>query len=383
VVLYTPKDLDQLESHFVLPADVCDDRFESHFVGPAGVGDVRGQPLHMPMLTFRKGETFVGVRVLWVHDPSGSLAPAVGPVGYYHGPQDLRYGGKRLTIKHKDSFRDPRSPSYRFGGAALWVRVGNKREKDYKSWVDDFKAATCEVQSNGANHISVSANAGRLQVGVDWSLGRRFVKRLIPKPTNGVLEVSEKGTVRDHGRGFLKDLPLVRAYEASVHKVASEAPGYLRTADARVWSPMETRARAGSRHLGWVVATRGAKQSYVGSATWRLKVPEKGYYYIWGRVKAPSRNSDSFYVRISDAHALDAKPDEMPVTEVHALGTWVTGVRPAWQWVPMDLTHLQEHRQPTPIWLPCGDDLRIQLYARERGAMIDGLFITQDRSQRP
>jgi hypothetical protein len=386
VVLYVPRDLDQLESHFVIPMDVDELRIgrdgdwrewskgDSGRLTPKDRHELLGSSWSRQTLAVRRNNIYMGVRVVWLHDPNGSQSEQMPPVVFANDELSRSYGAARLTINHKDSSRHPESESYRFGGAALLVRVGEGSTTGLDEWARDFASTGVDIASRNRDHIAVKTDDGELAVELDWSLSGRFVKRIEPSPTNAILEVDGV----DRGREFLRQLPLIEAYERSLHCAASADSGYLRAEGGRVWPPMAKRTRRDSRHRSWVVATRGGKQSHVGSLAWSLNIPEAGYYYVWGRIKAPSRDSDSFYIRISERQG---QGGEDPKT--YALGTWVTGKMTTWEWVPMDLTHLRAHREPTPIYLPRGDDLKFQIYARERGAMIDGLFITQDRSQRP
>ena len=385
VVLYRTEDLDQLESHFVIPNEV-DELCTSNDKGewdswkpvreaslePQGRFELAWRPERNTVLVVRKGNAAAGVRVVWLHDPVGDRSEGQAPVVFYNGEQGREYGACRLTIDHRDSWRHPDSESYKLGGAALWVQI-KPEDEEMSSWLSEFMNADALISSSSPDHLSVEV-VGKgdvpVRVEVDASLSGRLVTKLEPQPTCAVLEVGG----RDSGRRILEGLELIQDYKRHLENeplTLVKVPGYWEAERGRVWPPMET-CQVKNTHRRYVVARRGKRQSHVGSVTWQLDVPASRNYYIWGHVKAPSTNHDSYYVRIYGEC----------ISNTILLDAWVTGKQPTWTWVPMDLAHTGAPRNPTPVFLEKGI-VNLQLFARESGIKLDGLFITANRSETP
>ena len=59
----------------------------------------------------------------------------------------------------------------------------------------------------------------------------------------------------------------------------------------------------GSRFV-WVPGEPGAKGGIRSARViWKLTLPKEGQYYLWGRLKAPTPDDDSFFVSVSAAAA--------------------------------------------------------------------------------
>jgi hypothetical protein len=111
--------------------------------------------------------------------------------------------------------------------------------------------------------------------------------------------------------------------------------------------------------------------SDVGSVTWRLAIPKNKDYYLWGRVQAPTLEDASFIVRVFQ-----------DMGSPLCLGVWTTGVHRQWAWAPVDLSEAGDSKMPTPLRLPAGE-VRLQVFARQAGAKIDRLFITDKAGEGP
>lgn len=101
-----------------------------------------------------------------------------------------------------------------------------------------------------------------------------------------------------------------------------------------------------------------------GVAYFNFNVMEADVYTMWGRVNAPTTNSDSFFVRVNNG-----------VTYYE----WHTGVTEGFQWVK--LSH-STNRLDVPVFLPAGVNV-LELKQREGGAQIAEIIFTNDEAFNP
>jgi hypothetical protein len=279
-------------------------------------------------------------------------------------------GALRLSVDHHAFSGEPRE---RANAAALfWVRVGGGLESEaaFRRWRAAF----------GTDRVEVEADAGRVRArarGCDGSLSLAATSPyagggvMDPLPPHAVLQINGN----DVGRSILRRLELVRR----LPKTTRSAPLVrLSPGKSLVWEAeggrvepdmvVERDAQAGGGACVWLPGEAGAKVGGVGSVAWRLRVPRSAAYYLWGRVKTPTPEDDSFLVRV-----LGSSP--LPTEAV----AWHTGVHPVWEW-----TRLQKEgtREPLPLTLPAGE-VTLQIGAREDGARLDRLFLTPNPEELP
>ncbi|HYW78296.1 MAG TPA: hypothetical protein VE890_01925, partial [Thermoguttaceae bacterium] len=106
-----------------------------------------------------------------------------------------------------------------------------------------------------------------------------------------------------------------------------------------------------------------------GHVTWPLQIARAGQYRLWGRVLAPTPETDSFFVLASE------HMDRLPPNRV----AWHTGSGPTWRWVPVTLDLAGA---PTVFDLPAGRS-SLQFRVREPGTRIDRLYLTTDPNRKP
>lgn len=369
VVVYRDRDLPEgpatLESHFVMRRDV-----EGFWLGDERVDVTEDEPFARVLepgeaVFLREGTAAVGIRVVWARGLDGTPAPAA----LVHDGNP--HGAVRLTVAHHSFWgvETPRAPA----AAALWIRVGSALETDeaFHRWRRGFQAAVAEAEADDDQIlVTVHGDAGPVVVGTTRPWAGCFA--LEPAPSRAVLELDGQ----DIGRALLADIEPILSHQEAVadtpviavppdrgvfweaeagHVVAPMVVDHCNEAfgTAFVWMPGEPGERGGDPS---------------GSVTWRLHVQEEGTYYLWGRVRAPTPEDDSFFVRIAtDLADLVGRSD------------WHTGVHEQWDWTPL---RLDRDPGPTPLRLPAGE-IALQLLVREDGTAVDRLYITADPDDRP
>jgi len=369
LALYRAKDVPAgtgtLESHFVMPLDV-----DGFWIGGRRLAAAKDKPWEIPLnpgqpLVLRKGTAAVGVRLPWARGLDGKDASAAF---VFDGNP---YGAVRLTVAHHAGAR-PDAAAAR-AGAAFWIRIGSglADAAAFEKWSREFAAARQEVEAAGERvRVSVAGADGTVAVGADAAKSAPF--GLEPPPPRALLAVDGD----DVGRRLLQDLEPIRTWRrntsASTPVVISGTEGvYFEAEGGRMISPMTVGEDAGASG-GWYIwmpARPGEKgSSAIGAATWQLQVAAAGKYYLWGRVQAPTPENDSFYVRAFTEEG-----------EVLSRTDWPTGVRQAWQWIPLAIGG---GRAPTALDWQAGM-VNLQLRVREAGTRMDRLFVTPRADDRP
>ena len=193
-----------------------------------------------------------------------------------------------------------------------------------------------------------------------------------PAPKRCVLSVNGK----DFGREILARLPGVRRRR---EEVASFKPIQIADDGTATWEAeagltfsgmtVEQDDEAFGSRFAWVPGEPGAKGGIRSARViWKLMLPKEGTYYLWGRVKAPTPDDDSFFVSVS---AQGAEPV--------AKTDWHTGVHTEWEWTPITF---DRSRSAAPIRLPKGQ-ATLELRCREDGTAVDRLYITSNPDGQP
>jgi hypothetical protein len=367
VVLYRDeeqtKTAKMLESHFVMPRGV------DHFwIGDEPVPLRPGAAASFPVrigqaLTFTQGGTVVGVRVLWAAGVGGKPA-AVALVD-----DGNKHGVVRLTVTHCEAAEPP--PSVVGAGAALWVHINMINHlEDLPACRRAFAETKAQAQvAAGRLAAKVATGHEPLSVEVGYPDGREPV--LNPPPSRAVLEIQGD----DLGRKLLAEVEPVksnlgRPLQAPTVSMQPGTPLYLEAESGHVAFPMVTAedAAASGGKFVWMPGEAGGQGGGQGGIAWALAVPAAGDYYVWGRVISPTPEDDSFFLDVST---------EAGGTRAHL--AWHLGTHPQWTWVPYAS---EGRKEPTAVALPKGP-VRFQVLAREDGARIDRLSITDKAGDKP
>ena len=100
-----------------------------------------------------------------------------------------------------------------------------------------------------------------------------------------------------------------------------------------------------------------------GRAIWVLEAPRDGDYFFWARLRTPSKEDDSFYVRLYQDTGRGQGRLE-----------WHTGVHRSYRWVR--IAAVQPNR------LTKGHAF-LEIHSRESGAMIDAVAFSEDEAWEP
>ena len=354
-----------LESHIVLPAAIDGVTIagkaialdpQTPAVHPVPAGDA---------LVIRKGAAVAGIRLAWTRAMDGSPAPAALVV------DGNSYGALRLSVGHHSFWgvNAKGSPP----GAAFWVRVGSglRTEQDVERWTAAFRSAALDASESDGE---VRVRAAGLDGAVELAAGPPFrgCLKAEPAPTRTILAVNRE----DLGSQIMARLPgvqrrqdKVKAYKPLVvgpdGRAAWEAEAGLTFSGMTVGKDDDA---FGSQFV-WVPGQPGEKGGIRSArAIWRLQLPRADTYYLWGRVKAPTPDDDSFFVSVSNEQ-----------TDLIARTDWHTGTHLAWEWTPVSLDRTATG---TPLRLPQGP-VTLELRCREDGTAIDRLYITTDPNDQP
>ena len=352
-----------LQSHFVLPRDVDGiwhrgqrvDLSRATEATPARVAVAAGDPL-----VLRKGSAAVGLRVVWARAQDG------GPGNAALVDDGNRVGALRLTVEHR------RDQATAMAGAAFWVRVGGGLGSDdaFTAWRMAFEQAvptTLEISSDRMC-LAVPGLAGVVAITAEPPFSRTSSIRLDPAPSRAVLELDGQ----DIGREVLDGAEPCTSFAAALTSqqvIDLPAQGAVRIeAEAGFVLPRMTVADDGrGTRFVWQPDVQPPVAAS-GSASWRLRVPVAGRYWLWGRVLAPDGTRDSFSLVVNDANGGSI-----------LAGPWHLPRSAEWAW---RAATIGASRGPTPLDLPAGE-VRITVLPRETGTRLAALWITTDPTARP
>lgn len=363
LVVYRPSDIPDgtatLESHFVLPRGA-----DEIWVGnrPVSLGEAGVQPVAIgEPVTLRYGAAAVAIRVPWARDRQGRPASvALVDDGNPHG-------ALRLTIMHHDPWGLAAREDY--PGALLWLRVAElPADEGFAAFRREFAGAAAELSTEEGVSLRVAGVEGPVAVAAEPPY--RGPLSLDPLPTRAVLAVDGE----EIGRPILERAePMASASLATTAAPLVELPltgGLTLEAEAgMLLGALEPGADALASGGGfvWQPGEPGARGGGLGSVGWRLRLPAARAIYVWARVKTPTPDDDSYFVRV-------AGETSEPLSQVD----WHLGVHADWAWVPLAL----ETTGATPVRLAAGETL-LELSVREDGAMLDCLYLTTDPESVP
>ncbi|MBN1341415.1 MAG: hypothetical protein JXQ73_01980 [Phycisphaerae bacterium] len=364
-------DMRTLETHFVMRRDV-----QGFWIGDRPV-DLRGkQPKSFDVpdgqaVVLREGTAAVGIRVPWSRNVDGK--PARRQLVY----DGNAFGVVRLTVTHHGTSGESLRKEVGQGpepGAALWVRVGSglKSDQDFQAWRRAFADASVQVKAD-ASDVRVEAAASEGPIVLAASTPYRLIREWVPKPERFLLALDGK----DLGREIIERIEPVASFRKTWTNLPMVAlsPGGSVELEAEAGALMPTMrigqdpAASGGKYV-WLPGEPGKKGggSGSGSVTWRLRIERPGSHYLYGRVLTPTPDDDSFFVRVATES-----------TEIIGMAAWHTGTHEKWTWTPL---RLDNSRKRTGILLPAGV-VYVELHAREDGAKIDKLFVTDNPDASP
>lgn len=309
---------------------------------------------------------------VWLEAEDGWIE---SPLQVKHGPQSA---GWRHIVSRPDensfdtpptggratySFTVPRSGTYRVWGRVVapntgsdsfwirmdggrWIRWNEIRLGEGWHWdqVHDADAENAPVQFDLA--------AGEHQLTVAYREQHAKLDRLL---------VTSSPTYRPRGSGGHTDA------SAAVSQTLPLSEAVLTPPMARADAP-STSATAG---IGVPDGPgNDAFDSGPGAATWTFTVPTDGEYVLWGEVRAPATNDNSFYVSVNGGEEIawhTPAPDATTET---------------WTWDPVSRVEEGIHTDPMIFSLEAGTH-RLRIRNREDGTRLRRLRITNRSATGP
>jgi hypothetical protein len=218
--------------------------------------------------------------------------------------------------------------------------------------------------------IAVEGQDGPLSLEIDapwpWNGGAMSI---IPEPYQDILEINGK----EVGRPLLTDVEPLVAFPPgrgplSRTTIPAGKPAYW-DADKGLILPGMTvnddAAALSGRCVGQPASPIGEPS---GIMLWSLDVEKAGRYWLWARVRSAEVDHGKFEVRASGGDGV-----VMPPTE------WLLRSDGPWQWKRLEIAG---RSSPSPLDFPKGL-CRISLQARQSGAWIDRLMLTDDAMVKP
>lgn len=262
------------------------------------------------------------------------------------------------------SFTVPRGGAYRLwgrvtapssGSDSFWLRM------DDGPWIrwNDIRKGTGWLWDEV--HDADEQNA---PVSFDLAPGehRLTLASREPDVTLDRLLLTASATYRPRGTGARGDAP------APVSRT-------LAPEDARLTAPMVRRADSSSAQPApWLGVPDGpgndAPEGGPGAAAWTVSVPESGEYVLWGEVRAPAGNDNSFYVSVDGGEE----------RAWHTPGPGET--TDTWTWDAVSHLDAETHTDPLVLSLDEGRH-RIRLRNREDGTQLRRLRLTNVSARGP
>jgi hypothetical protein len=272
--------------------------------------------------------------------------------------QHLNRAGEQIDVEGRAtySFTVPRSGTYRVwgrvvaantGSDSFWIRMDGGR---WVRWNDirpgeQWHWDQVHNYDEGKNPVQFDLAAGEHRLTVAYREKHAKLDRLL---------VTSSSTYRPRGTGRRPDASGPFSQTLPLSEAALTPP--MARADAP-----STAATAG---IGVPDGPgNDAFNSGPGAATWTFTVPTDGDYVLWGEVRAPTTNDNSFYVSMDGGEEIAwHTPAPDATTEV-------------WAWDPVSRFEEGTHTDPVVFSLEAGTH-RLRIRNREDGTRLRQLRIT-------
>ena len=342
-----------LHSHFVIPRDGVEIWIgEKTRMLAENITELR-IPLNMPVIA-RYKDTAVGIRIIYATDLDGNTPP----ITLVNDKNE--YGVIRLTVTHS-----PDVPTHGTACIVAWLRVAEDLDDGaFVQFVKAFANAAATVHARGGEiEVKAMGEKGLLYMKANIYTKERLLR------TDG-LEGHHKCLLcingQDVGRELLSKIEPI-ATLSRLLRDASIAVGVNEVFEAEA-SPLiippfeigEDKGASGGKFV-WVSGEEGGRGSAPEARMFiSVRIPKAGKYFIKARVRTPTPEDDSFFVRI-----LRGEDVLLEQTE------WHTGVHKDWEWVTLS----GKDTKPMELHLPAGIVV-VEISCREDGAMLDCLKVT-------
>jgi hypothetical protein len=342
-----------LRSHFVIPREGVEIWVGEKTHMPAESVTNLEIPLNMPVIA-RYKDTAIGIRIVYATDLDGNTPP----ITLVNDKNE--YGVIRLTVTHS-----PDVPTHGTACTVAWLRVAEDLDDEaFARFVKAFANATATVHTNGGEiEVKAMGEKGLLYMKANIYTRERLLR------ADG-LEGHRKCLLcingRDVGRELLSKIEPIATLSRLLHD-PSVAEGVNEVFEAEA-SPLiippfeigEDKGASGGKFV-WVSGEEGGRGSAPEARMFvSVRIPKAGKYFVKARVRTPTPEDDSFFIRI-----LRGEDVLLEQTE------WHTGVHKDWEWV----TLCGKDAKPMELNLPAGVVV-IEISCREDGAMLDCLKVT-------
>jgi hypothetical protein len=120
---------------------------------------------------------------------------------------------------------------------------------------------------------------------------------------------------------------------------------------------------------GQFVSAPAGVGNFVGAVEFKILIPKKADYYIWGKVIGTDGGNDSYFVTWDG----ESKGDN------NGVNVWDTTITAAWQW---DMVMGRGHSDPKAFELKPGEHV-LTIWGREDDTKLDCLFMSDDQKAVP
>jgi len=349
-----------LQSHLTFPANMeillGDVRLEK----PQGTF-ARSIPPNTAVFLKARGVT-VGVRVVLATSDNDSSVR----VELVRDSDGLHRDVMRLTCVHDES-----RPKGR-GTVALWVAV---TETEDPTEIAAFQKrlgapATVDVSGDQVN-VAVPGLDRELRIVADVEREERIAQTGADKLEAALLTVNGI----DLGTQVLAASPALKERHAATERILRDAragkiavlqPNKALEAESAVLIEGSMKVTADGNASGEKCLCKPDDPSLArtaGRAVWVLEVPRDGSYFFWARLRAPSLEDDSFYIRLYQDTGRFQRQQ-----------VWHTGVHRTYRWVRIPPAN--------PSKLGAGQAF-LEINARETGTRLDALAFSGDAAWEP
>ena len=342
-----------LRSHFVIPRDGVE----------IWVGEKTRMPadsiteLRIPLNTLviaRYKDTAVGIRIIYATDLDGNTPP----ITLVNDKNE--YGVIRLTVTHSSGM-----PTHGIACIVAWLRVAEDLDDEaFARFVKAFANATVTVDIKGGEiEVKAMGEKGLLHMKANIHTKERLSR------ANG-LEEHRKCLLcingRDVGRELLSKIEPIATLSRLLHDpgIAVEVNEVFEAEASPLIIPPfeigEDKEASGGKFV-WVSGEEGGRGSAPEARMFiSVRIPKAGKYFIKARVRTPTPEDDSFFVRI-------LRDEDVLLEQTE----WHTGVHKDWEWVTLS----GKDTKPMELHLPAGIVV-VEISCREDGAMLDCLKVT-------
>lgn len=230
-----------------------------------------------------------------------------------------------------------------------------------------------------------------MQIRAISSDAERFEVIVVPEQSYSLFDFNGA----DLGREVLKNMPVVKQYEAELQDLSAvPVPGHLNIDQTQLQWPMTKEDNLPGGVYVWVSPDNGngSQGSDTGNVAWKLQVPEGGSYYVWAEV-LPFPSGQVLQVVSPEGFpepSVDIGTNSLlmrvyqELDKPLGLGTSLISCRNTtdWQCIALAINQAVVCTEPTLLKLPKGEVL-LQLFSQTSGLKIRKVFVSDNLKVTP